>query len=199
MLNINKISNALKYGGARPNLFKVSLTVPEALQTLIGNLAKDNFTYMCQAAQLPPSTLGSVTVPYMGREYKVAGNRTFGDWTVTVMNDEDFDLKVSFEAWMAAINGHVHNVRAKGATSNPMSYKANAKVDQYTKEGDIAVSYSLYGMFPTSVGAIELNWGTNNTIETFGVTFAYDYWVLSPAVQENVGSDTGTASEGPLE
>lgn len=159
--------------GARPNLFQVSLTFP----TLVANgvAAGQKATFMAKAAQLPGSTVGMVSVPYFGRELKFAGNRTFPDWTITVINDEDFTIRNTMESWMNSINSHAGNVRDAGA-SNPSSYTVDAEVIQYGKTGNELKRYTFVGVFPVDMAPIDLDWGSNDTIEEFSVTFAYQYW-----------------------
>jgi hypothetical protein len=117
-------------------------------------------------------------VYYFGREMKFAGNRTFPDWTLQIINDEDFNIRNSLESWMNAINSHQGNLR-NTAASNPTSYTTEASVQQYGKTGNILKSYSFVGMFPIDVAPIDLDWGSNDTIEEYSVTFAYQYWTAS--------------------
>lgn len=171
-------ANGLIYGGARPSLFKVIMQFPSA-PGIEGDSERASF--LIRAAQLPASTVDPVDVPYFGRKIKVAGDRTFADWTVTVMNDEDFKLRNDFEAWLNYINTHISN-RSASADGSPENYKVDVQVIQFGKAGPgddsgIIRSYSLVGAFPTSVDAISLDWDTTNAIETFDVTFAYDYWI----------------------
>jgi hypothetical protein len=49
-------------------------------------------------------TLGVIEVPFRGRRIKVPGDRTFADWTVTVINDEDQAMRKAFSNWMNYIN-----------------------------------------------------------------------------------------------
>jgi hypothetical protein len=48
---------------------------------------------------------------------------------------------------------------------------------QYGKDGELIRQYDIIGAFPTTVSDIQLDWDTTNQIETFTVTFAYDYWL----------------------
>lgn len=159
--------------GARPNLFQVTLTFPTIANN--GVAAGQKMTFMAKSAQLPGSTVGTVPLYYFGREMKFAGNRTFADWTLQIVNDEDFLIRNSLESWMNAINSNAGNVRATGA-SNPTSYTVDAKVDQYGKNGNILNTYKFVGMFPVDVAPIDLDWGTNDSIEEYSTTFAYQYW-----------------------
>ena len=159
--------------GARPNLFQVSLNFPAVAQN--GVLSGQKATFMAKTAQLPGSTVGTVPVYYFGRELKFAGNRSFTDWTLQIINDEDFTIRNSIESWMNAINSHSSNVRNQAA-KNPTGYSVDAEVTQYGKTGDVLKTYKFVGMFPLDVSPIDLDWGSNDTIEEYSVTFAYQWW-----------------------
>ena len=120
---ISQFKSTLAGGGARPNLFEVELTT---FPSAIPGWDADTFKYLCKAANLPASTIASIDVPFRGRTFKVAGDRSIDVWTVTVINDEDFKLRRSFEAWMELIAKLDNNL---GAT-NPSSYMSNATVYQ---------------------------------------------------------------------
>jgi hypothetical protein len=159
--------------GARPNLFSVSLIFPTIAAN--GVAAGQKATFMVKGAQLPGSTVASVPVFYFGRELKFAGNRSFADWTPTIINDEDFLIRNSLESWMNAINSHAGNLRNSGAKS-PAGYTVDATVTQYGKTGDALKTYKFVGMFPTDIAPIDLNWQDNDSIEEYAVTFAYQWW-----------------------
>ena len=173
--NIQDFRARLTRDGARPNLFEVTMNFPTAVVTGSGAAAQQ-FTFMCRSAQLPGSTLGSVVVPYFGREVKMAGNRTFADWSVTVINDEDFQIRNAFERWMGGINSHAGN-RRNGSFQTPTSYSSDATVTQFGKTGDKIKGYQFIGMFPIDLAPIDLDWGSNDTIEEYAITFQYQYWL----------------------
>lgn len=177
---IQNIKSGLRFGGARPSLFEVTFAAPLIGQAGSINGAANNFTVLCKAAQLPPSVQGVIEVPYQGRKIKVVGNRTFPEWTITIINDEDFTIRNAFESWSQAINGHESNIRNSGATSAPLSYKGGAQVSQLSKEGRVIRRYEFEGCWPSEVQAIPLDWGTTDAIEEFQVTLAYDMWNLLP-------------------
>ena len=127
--NINEIRSQLVLGGARSALFQVRINNP-------ANGAGDlKSPFMIKASQLPASAIGFVEVPYFGRKFKIAGNRQFAPWNVTVINDEDFLIRNAMEEWMQNINTHLGNVRSFG-TSAPALYKENVQVIQYAKTLD---------------------------------------------------------------
>lgn len=164
---------SMNYDGARPNLFEVTMIFP--LSVNLGG-ASQKLTFMARAAQLPGSTINSIVQPYFGREAKFAGNRTFQDWTVTIINDEDFKIRDSFELWMNKINSHVGNLRSEQFIQGENGYQVDAYVEQFGKTGDVIKGYKFVGMFPIDLSPIELDWGANDTMEEYAVTFAYQWW-----------------------
>lgn len=187
--NVNQFRGQLAGDGARPNLFEVRLNFPSFAQN--GGVAAQKSTFMVKTAALPGSTVGMVTVPYFGREVKVAGNRTFADWSVTIINDEDFAIRNAMESWVRGINDNVTNLRsARARTSN--QYGVDAQVIQYGKDGRQLKQYRFVGMFPTDVAQIDLDWGSNDAIEEYTVNFAFQYW-------ESVDRGIASALRTPVE
>lgn len=170
--NVQEFRSQLQGDGARPNLFQVSLPFPAFSQP--GN-SQSKISFMCRSAQLPGSTVNTVPLNYFGRELKFAGNRVFQDWTITIINDEDFQIRNSFERWLNGINSHGLNVRSLAATT-PSGYTVDAGVTQYGKSGDILKNYKFIGVFPTDVSPIDVDWGANDQIEEFSVTLSYQWW-----------------------
>lgn len=170
--NVYEFRSQLQGDGARPNLFEVQLTFPTFINP--GN-ANKKITFMCKTASLPGSTIGQVPVFYFGRETKLAGNRTFPEWNLTIINDEDFAVRNAFEKWLNGINRHVGNVRDLWA-GNSLGYATQAYVKQYGKTGSVLKQYTFEGMFPLDLGQIDLDWGQNDTIEEYSVTLAYQYF-----------------------
>ena len=173
---ISQFKSALAGGGARPNLFEVEMaTLPAG----VTGWDADNFRYMCKAANLPAQNIGSIDVPFRGRTFKVAGDRTIDTWTVTVINDEGFALRKAFEQWSELIAKLDTNI---GATS-PDAYMVNAKVFQLgrgatpssTSNGgnanSVLAEYEFVDIFPTSVSAIDLSYDSSDAIEEFTVEF----------------------------
>lgn len=159
--------------GARPNLFSVTLVFPTIAAN--GAAAGLKTTFMAKSAQLPGSSIGTVPVYYFGRELKFPGNRVFPDWSISVINDEDFIIRNSLESWLNSINSHGANVRDVNA-QNPAGYSVDATVTQYSKGGEALKSYKFVGLYPVDLGAIDLDWGSNDTIEEYQVTFVYQWW-----------------------
>lgn len=173
--NVNEIRSQLSLGGAKASLFQVQLQNP------VNTTGDLKTPFMVKAAQLPSSTVGTIEVPYFGRNIKIAGDRTFEDWTVTVINDEDFLIRNAMEEWMASINSHEGNVRNL-ANASPNQYKTQAQIVQYSKTGIPIREYSFVGLFPSNIAAIDMAWETTDAIEEFTVTFQYDYWTVSGGI-----------------
>ena len=172
---ISQFKSQLIGGGARPNLFEVELT------TLPAGIAwpADNFRYMCKAAQLPASVIANIDIPFRGRIFKVAGDRTIEPWSITIINDEDFRIRKAMEEWVDLIAKLENNL---GAT-DPSAYMVNAKVFQLGRgstpssknnAGDrnaVLREYEFIDIFPTNVSSIDLSYDSSYTIEEFVVDF----------------------------
>lgn len=159
-MNIDSFKSTIK-GFARASHFKVS-----------GLGTGSNFEFLCKASSIPASTVAAIEVPYMGRVVKVSGDRTFEDWTITVMNPLDFSVRRYFEDWVERLDRAVEHV----GLSDPAQYKEDAIVEHLDFNGVAVAKYKLVGCFPTTIGAIELSWDANTEVETFDVTIAYDYF-----------------------
>lgn len=175
--NVETFKSNLPLGGVRPTLFDVTITNP------IDPVEDAVMVFRVQAASLPPSNLGLIEVPYFGRAIKLAGDRTFDPWTTTVLEDEDFAVRQTLEEWSNAINSMEGNIRA--TASDNLTYKSTALVQQYSKSGTVIRAYQLNGIFPAVVGEIGLGWADYNQLETYTVTWQYDWWSIA-------GGTTGT-------
>lgn len=166
---ISDITSHLQYGGARPSLFQVQIMNPATA------MADIKAPFMCKGSEIPGSTLSQIEVPYFGRTIKVAGTRQYDNWSVTVINDEDFLVRRALEQWSKEINSYKGNIREFGSSA-PSEYKSRAQVTQYSQTGQILRVYQVEGIFPLNVGGIELDWENGNQIEQFRVDFAMDFW-----------------------
>ena len=177
MFNVTEFRANMIGDGARPNLFSVSLVFPTIATNAVAAGQKTSF--MAKSAQLPGSSVGTVPMFYFGRELKFAGNRTFAQWSLQIINDEDFIIRNSLESWMNAINSHSGNLRNAAAASSS-GYTVDALVTQYGKTGNTLKQYKFVGLFPIDLGAIDLDWGSNDAIEEYSVTFDYQWWESVP-------------------
>ena len=127
---------------------------------------------MCRTAQLPASVIGVLEVPFRGRNVKFAGDRTFENWTVTVLNDTDFKVRDSMERWMNGMAGHQNNT----GLTQVRDYTADLFVEQLDKDGSTLKTYSFRGCFPINVAAIDLSYDEATAVEEFAVEFSIQYW-----------------------
>lgn len=169
--SINDIKSQLQFGGARPSLFQVRFLNPVTAE------ADLKVPFLTRAASIPASTLSQIEVPYMGRRIKEAGTRTYENWAVTVINDEDFRIRRALEQWSYAINSYRGNLRQFGSSA-PSEYKSTAEVIQYGKDGSVLRTYQFEGVFPLNISPIELNWEAGDQIEEYQVEFAVDLWTV---------------------
>ncbi len=169
-LNVDDMKSRLIGGGSRPNLFKVFVGWPKAVRVKRPNL--ETTSLMCKMASLPSSTIANIEVPFRGRKLQVAGDRTFDPWSVTFINDNDFSIRNAFEQWMNGLNDHVENTGAM----NPSDYDATMRVIQLDKQGNDVREYQIQGVWPTSLSAMELDYGAESTIGEFTVEFQVMYW-----------------------
>ena len=179
-MDVSSFLSNFNGGGLRPNLYKVVLTFPNEVG---GNTAATKIGFSCKATTVPASQLGICEAPYMGRVAKLAGDRIFEDWNITVMLDTDLVSRDAFETWSDLINGHVSNVAIPG-WGNPSSYMASAEVYLLDREGNTLRTYNLRGTFPTNVGQIQLGWDMNNQISEMEVTLAVQDWQSEATINE---------------
>ena len=167
--SVDQFKARLTGGGARGNLFQVTLNNPRG--GLGVDIDADLTSFMCEAAQLPASTLGTIMIPFRGRQLKIAGDRTFDIWTITIINDINFKLRNAFEVWMNAIANHADI----GGTQNPDQYFTDLTVKQYDRDETVKKVYTFKDAWPSEVSAIDLSYATED-IERFTVAFNYQYW-----------------------
>ena len=179
--NVSNFLTQVKQG-VRPNMFQVDITFPgtvEADQTLV--------SYMCKSAALPASNIGVIEVPFRGRTVKIAGDRTFDNWSATFINDKEMKSRAYFEQWLNQINTHKANT---GAIQDPTAYGRSVVIKQLENDnspaGSELRSYKLWYAFPISTSAIDLAYDSNDQIEEFSVEFQYSYWT--------VGDDSDTSA-----
>ncbi len=199
---LTQFKSKLQGGAARPNLFEVSVpSFPSAAAEFWNNGDEGEqgiFTFLCKAAAIPASTVANVDIPFRGRNLKVAGDRTIDDWTVTIINDEDFRLRTAFEGWANKIS----KLDDATGVTNPTSYMTDAFVKQLgrgyqkfatTNDGGESVvlrTYKFYDIWPTSISEIGLSYDSANAIEEFDVTFKVQWFAIGESDQ-TTGTQAG--------
>lgn len=158
---------ALQNGGARSNQFRVQLNFPAFVSS--GFYAADAAQFLVTAASLPGSTVNQTMLYYRGREVKLAGERVFQPWSITVINDTGFTMRNAFDEWMNGIN----NLADNSGLLVPSDYQSDFTVTQLDRNSMPLKAYSLQSAFPVDVTDVPLDFGANDQISSFNVTFAY--------------------------
>ena len=196
--SITNFRDRLVGGGARPNMFEVNITLPEQIAPN-GDISQD-MRFLVKGAEIPAAVIGNIPVPFRGRVLPVAGDRTFNPWTVTVINDAQFNIRDAMEQWSNLINDLQFDV----GDINPADYQTKAEVFQLSRQsqgsggqsagkgGEIIQTlrtYNFEGIYPTEVSAIALDYGATDQVEEFQVTFNYLFWTTDlPGLPKGVES-----------
>ena len=199
---LSQFKSRLAGGGARPNLFEVS--IPSFPSSIIDawNSGDDGengtFKFLCESAALPASNVANIDVPFRGRMLKVAGDRTFDTWTVRIINDEDFRLRTAFERWANVLS----KLDDATGVTNPSSYMTDAYVQQLGRgatafagtnsggQSSVLRTYKFFDIFPTTISEIALDYSSTDEIEKFEVTFQVQYFTVGNALESN-GANAG--------
>ena len=196
--SITNFRDRLVGGGARPNMFEVNITLPEQIAPN-GDISQD-MRFLVKGAEIPAAVIGNIPVPFRGRVLPVAGDRTFPTWTVTVINDAQFNIRDAMEQWSNLINDLQFDV----GDINPADYQTKAEVFQLSRQsqgsggqsagkgGEIIQTlrtYNFEGIYPNEVSSIALDYGATDQIEEFQVTFNYLFWTTDlPGLPKGVES-----------
>jgi hypothetical protein len=169
-MNIKEFKEALGEGGARPNQFRVEILFP-------GDTATANEQLLVTGASLPASTVNPAIIQYRGREIKLAGERIFDPWTITIVNDTKFNLRKKFESWMNAMNDRTDNT---ADLLEPGEYQRDIKVFHLDRNDSTLMEIQLEEAFPINMSEIALQYAQNDIIEEYTVTFQYQSYNVTP-------------------
>ena len=180
---VSEFKTNLKGGGARPSLFTVELNYPPSITA-----PEISSRFLLKGTSIPASTIGTYDVFYHGKAIHVAGDRTYETWDTTIINDEDYGIRIALEKWMNLVADHKLNTRDEriiggsneikgGKEGEDASYKRDIWVTQFGKDGEHKHHYHFLGAFPTTISAITLDWATASEIEEYTVTWTYDRWM----------------------
>ena len=177
--NVERFKSELTNGGARPNQFAVQLTFPNYVTGRATAVTKSPF--LVSVAELPGQTIGVAPVYYRGRLIKMAGDREFAPFQCTVLNDSGFTIRSAIEQWM---NG-MENLGNKTGALQPAQYQTDMFISQLDRNGAVLKQYKLIGAFPVELGPVGLDFGSNDQLSTFSVSFQYQTFEFSnnPAQQ----------------
>ena len=180
---ISEFKSRLQGGGARPNLFEVDIPdVPFATNWSGDTNAQGNLNFLCKASALPAQNIAAIDVPFRGRQFKVSGDRTIDNWSITVINDATFDIRRAMEKWSEGILSLNTNM----GVTDTNSYMRQGYVKQLGRGKDVIAKtqstasddrkalaeYQFVDIWPVTIGEIALSYDTGDTIEEFDVEFA---------------------------
>ena len=186
--SVTKLKSNLLKGGARPSLFQVELLFPPVAGIKQPTIKSK---FLVKGATIPASTIGTHDVYFHGRAVRVAGDRTFDTWETTIINDEDYGIRIAIEQWMDLIAEHKLNIRnesLKTKEGETADYKKTLTVTQFSKSGKDIHHYHFLGAFPTALSTIALDWGTQE-IEEYTCTWTYDRWMPGRAGEHQLTSE----------
>ena len=203
--SITNFRDRLVGGGARSNMFEVNIELPTKVIGL--NDYKNDIRFMVKAAEIPAANIGNIPIPFRGRILPVAGDRTFDPWTVTIINDQKFNIRDAMEQWSNKIN----DLRFDVGDTNPADYQTKAEVYQLSRQGKssggasnsggdkitVLRQYNFEGIYPNAVSSIPLDYGATDQIEEFQVTFNYLFWTVRGGLPQGPkGAESISASAG---
>ena len=180
--DIATFKSALTHGGARPSLFEMSVSTATGLDAI------PDFNSFCNVSAIPPLTVTPIERQYFGRTVKIPGDMVFGDLSTTIMNTEKYPIRDMVDEWMDGINTHVGNI----SYSDNTSWQGTVTLTQYSKEGKSLMVYTFEDCWPQTVSEIALSYDTASDIETFDITWAYNYYTSKPGDSTNVTTTYAT-------
>jgi hypothetical protein len=179
---ITDFKSKLSGGGTRSNLFEVELSFPAAIG--IDAVTLDKTRFLIKTAALPASNVTQLDVAFRGRTLKVAGDRSFESWTITILNDTDFSIRSAFEKW----SNYMNRLSDNTGTTDPALYQADAFVYQLNRDGSILRAYHFYDTFPTAISSINLGYDNDN-IEEFTVEMQVHWWEAIKGSSPSAGGE----------
>lgn len=160
--DISKVLNATNGRDfSRTNLFEVEIP-------FLGDAIK----FKCKATNMPSAEVGVINVGYMNRKYKIAGDRTFGQWTITVYADDAQETREQFLEWQ----GLAQTLGRESAGATPDIYPQVGYVRRFDRNGNVVKEYEMQEVWPLTVGEVSLDWDNNDEVETFEVTLEVNSW-----------------------
>jgi hypothetical protein len=171
--NVERFKSSLTNGGARPNQFMVQLSFPTYVAGQ--SLAVARAPFLVSVAELPGQTVNPAIVQYRGREVKFVGDRIYAPFTITVLNDAEMSIRTAMEQWMNGMEDYAN----KFGRLQPSEYQRDMQVFQLDRNGNALKSYNIVNGFPVDLSPVALDFGANDQISSFTVTFQYQHFTTS--------------------
>ena len=175
---LSNFKGALEFGGARPSLFDMSISVP----SLLNLTSMDEMATHCNVSAIPPLTVTPIERQYFGRTVKIPGDMVFGDLNTTIINNEKFSIRNQLDRWMENINSHVGNI----GYSDNSTWTGSVTLTQYTKDGDTLMKWFFVDIWPQTISEIALSYDTASDIEQYDVTWAYNYYTSAKGASSHL-------------
>ena len=128
----------------------------------------------CNVSAIPALTVTPIERVYFGRTVKIPGDMVFADLTTSFINPEDYGVRNAVEDWMNRINDHSANLSEHLNSSG--DWQGTGLLTQYSKDGSSLMVYTFVGLWPQTIAEIALSYDTVSDIETFDVTWSYNYY-----------------------
>lgn len=173
--NVSSFLSIFNGGGARANRYEVMIGFPTFLG-ITDTTIQQKISFTCTSASIPASELDECTVPYKGRQIKIPGDRTFADWNVTILIDNDFKGRDVFEQWSSGMLGNSSNLVGSTNELNTLNIFGQAQVNLLDRYDQVIKRYQITGMFPKNVGEVQIGYADNNQVLTQTVSFAVNEW-----------------------
>ena len=158
--SITDFNNQYTGDYARGNLFEV----------YIDGLT-DQSKMFVKAGSLPAAQIGMIEIPYQNRKLKIPGDRTFGDWEATIIQDEGYVLRTALLNWQAAMTGFSSFTSTAGVSTSHRKIEIQPFNRDGTPSGHKA---NVYG-WPMTIAAVPLDWTTADAIQEYSVTFSISW------------------------
>ena len=172
MAKIDSFRSFITDGGVRPSQFRVELAWPTGLANPNQGNSTQAGIFLVNATTLPASTIVPIEVPFRGRMAKVAGERQFANWNVTIINDGAFLIRGALERWSNLIIQH----EATNGIIPPTAYTSEMAVTQLDRNDKVLRKYTMVNCWPSQISEIQLSFSNTNSIEEYQVEFSVDYW-----------------------
>ncbi len=192
-----KATIAKKGGVAMQNRFQVFFTPPTApsvrsllnqdIGSLVGNIAKNAITggspkniapdprdisILCEAVSLPGRQITTIDYTAERQAIKIPYSVINEDISMTFILTNDYYMKKMFDAWSTGIFD-VEKYRA----GYKKDFTTDIVIQQLNQQNIPIYSVRLEGAFPVTIGAINLDNNSENTIQKMTVTLSYENYV----------------------
>jgi len=168
-------------GGARAYLFMWTPEFPTAISTVMESA---KVPYLVRATSLPEDSVEEIIVNWQGADFKMAGKRTFTDWTITLNTDKKALIRQDFNSWIQLIHqideSATHLYGTPGDGGSTANYFTTQILQMLDYDGVPINTLKLVGTWLKSVSPITLDYSSMD-IAQFDITFTYQYHVLETA------------------